>query len=92
MDIYKYIFSYCIAGMFGVKSASPIVLCPQACSLGLGAITEQVVPADSSSGWQVAPTMTATLSCDHRVVDGAVAAEWLAVFKKLVEQPEQMLL
>ena len=40
----------------------------------------------------VATVMTCTLSCDHRVVDGAVGAEWLAAFKKIVEDPLTMLL
>jgi len=40
----------------------------------------------------VATVMSCTLSCDHRVVDGAVGAEFLAVFKKLVEDPLTMLL
>lgn len=39
-----------------------------------------------------ATTFTATLSCDHRVVDGAVGAEWLAAFRKYVEDPMTMLL
>ena len=36
--------------------------------------------------------MSVTLSCDHRVVDGAVGAQWLAEFKKLIENPNLMLL
>lgn len=83
--------------MFGVKSAAPIVLSPQACALALGTVVDTVVPASKAAAeagktWEVAPILTATLSCDHRVVDGAVAAEWLAVFKRLVEQPEELLL
>jgi pyruvate dehydrogenase E2 component (dihydrolipoamide acetyltransferase) len=82
-------------GMYGIKSAAPIVLPPQACALALGSIVDTVVPSkDKVDGkeWQVAPILTATLSCDHRVVDGAVAAQWLAAFKRMAEDPEELLL
>lgn len=91
-------FSIHNLGMYGVKAASPIVLTPQACALCLGAITDSVIPASTATAtttgqdWEVAPTMVATLSCDHRVVDGAVGAQWLAAFKQLVENPLTMLL
>lgn len=82
--------------MFGVKSAAPIVLPPQACGLSLGAIVDSVVPSTpddkSEEAWKIAPIMVATLSCDHRVVDGAVGAQWLSSFKQLVENPNAMLL
>lgn len=82
--------------MYGVKSAAPIVLTPQACALSLGAIVQTVIPATGAGAaeqdWAVAPIVTATLSCDHRVVDGAVGAQWLAAFKNLVENPVSMLL
>ena len=90
-------FSIHNLGMYGVKSAAPIVLTPQACALALGAVTDCVVPATPSAendqqDWATAPMMTATLSCDHRVVDGAVGAQWLSAFKSLVENPTSMLL
>jgi len=90
-------FSIHNLGIYGVKSAAPIVLTPQACALSLGAIVDTVLPADADSAegspnWQVAPVMTATLSCDHRVVDGAVGAQWLSAFKALVENPMTMVL
>ena len=82
--------------MYGVKSAQPIVMMPQACALALGAITDTVLPKDNAAEgedtWKVAPVVIATLSCDHRVVDGAVGAAWLASFKGLLEKPETMLL
>ncbi len=82
--------------MYGVKSAAPIVLTPQACALSLGAIVDTVIPATPSAtndqDWAVAPILTATLSCDHRVVDGAVGAQWLSAFKNLVENPVNLLL
>lgn len=89
-------FSIHNLGMYGVKSAAPIVLTPQACALSLGAIVDTVVPVinpkEGAPGWEVAPMMTVTLSCDHRVVDGAVGAQWLAAYKALVENPVSMLL
>ena len=42
--------------------------------------------------YRAAPMMGVTLSCDHRVVDGAVGAQWLAEFRKLLEKPQTMLL
>jgi pyruvate dehydrogenase E2 component (dihydrolipoamide acetyltransferase) len=62
----------------------------------LGAIIDTVVPrtkqSDGESDWEVAPIMVATLSVDHRVVDGAVAAQWLSAFKQLAENPINLLL
>ena len=89
-------FSIQNLGVFGVKSAAPIVLPPQACSLGIGAIVDTVVPrTDGKAGednWKVSPVVTVTLSCDHRVVDGAVGAAWMAAFKSYLENPVNMLL
>ena len=48
--------------------------------------------AKSTEGFRTASVMNVTLSCDHRVVDGAVGAKWLQVFKGYVESPETMLL
>lgn len=83
-------------GMFGVKAASPIILAPQACALALGAVIDTVVPNPAAKAgednWTVAPIMVATLSCDHRVIDGAVAAQYLQALKLLVENPAGMIL
>jgi pyruvate dehydrogenase E2 component (dihydrolipoamide acetyltransferase) len=84
-------FSIHDLGMFGIKAASPIVLPPQSCALALGTITDTVVPHPETK-WTTAPIMTATLSVDHRVVDGAVAAQWLASFRKYVENPVGLML
>ena len=62
-------------GMFGVDAFTAIIVPPQAAILAVGAIVDRVVPVDGKPG--VRPTMTLTLSCDHRVVDGARAAEFL---------------
>ena len=82
-------------GMFGVKSCAPIIREPQACALAIGAIEERIVPNDDPDADEIykeACMMTATLSCDHRVVDGAVGAQWLAAFKGHVENPVTLLL
>lgn len=91
-------FSIHNLGVYGVKSAAPIILPSQAGALALGAIIDTVVPRTKPSGaeneadWEVAPIMVATLSVDHRVVDGAVAAQWLSAFKQLAENPLNLLL
>lgn len=80
-------------GMFGVKSFSAIINPPQACILAVGCTEDTLVPDESSSsGYRTAKVMSVTLSCDHRVVDGAVGAQWLQHFKQLLEKPHTMLL
>lgn len=82
-------------GMYGIKSCAPIITEPQACALALGAAENRIVPndnADSEDIYKEAVMLTATLSCDHRVIDGAVGAQWLSAFKNYVENPESLLL
>ncbi|XP_063167537.1 dihydrolipoyllysine-residue acetyltransferase component of pyruvate dehydrogenase complex, mitochondrial [Candoia aspera] len=79
-------------GMYGIKNFSAIINPPQACILAVGASEKRLVPADNEKGFDVASVMSVTLSCDHRVVDGAVGAQWLAEFKKFLEKPAMMLL
>nr|XP_031362689.1 dihydrolipoyllysine-residue acetyltransferase component of pyruvate dehydrogenase complex, mitochondrial [Lonchura striata domestica] len=79
-------------GMYGIKNFSAIINPPQACILAVGSSKEILVPADNEKGFDVASMMSVTLSCDHRVVDGAVGAQWLAEFKKFLEKPVTMLL
>lgn len=82
-------------GMFGVKSFSAIINPPQAAILAVGATESRLVPAaakDAASPFQTAQVMNVTLSCDHRVVDGAVGAQWLQAFKGFIEKPNTMLL
>ena len=82
-------------GMFGVKSCAPIIREPQACALAIGAIENRIVPNDDPDADEIykeSCMMTATLSCDHRVVDGAVGAQWLSAFKGHVENPVTLLL
>jgi pyruvate dehydrogenase E2 component (dihydrolipoamide acetyltransferase) len=85
-------FSISNLGMFGIKQFCAIINPPQACILAVGATEATVVPSDDGKGTAIAQVMTVTLSCDHRVVDGAVGAQWLKEFKRFMEQPESMML
>jgi pyruvate dehydrogenase E2 component (dihydrolipoamide acetyltransferase) len=73
-------------GMYGVREFAAIINPPHATILAVGASRRQAVEQpDGSVGF--ASMMTVTLSCDHRVVDGALGAELLAAFRGFVEQP-----
>ncbi|MEM6966605.1 MAG: dihydrolipoamide acetyltransferase family protein [Bacteroidota bacterium] len=76
-------------GMFGIEEFTAIVNRPNACSMAVGAIIDKPVVKDGA----VVPgkRMKVTLSCDHRVVDGATGAEFLQTFKKVMEDPIRML-
>jgi pyruvate dehydrogenase E2 component (dihydrolipoamide acetyltransferase) len=76
-------------GMFGVEQFTAIISPPHATILAVGAAVERFTPINKQP--VLATQMTVTLSCDHRVVDGAVGAELLAAFKALVEDPALML-
>jgi pyruvate dehydrogenase E2 component (dihydrolipoamide acetyltransferase) len=77
-------------GMYGVREFAAIINPPQSTILAVGAARRQAVEKlDGGVGF--ASIMTVTLSCDHRVVDGALGAELLAAFRGLVEQPVTML-
>ena len=76
-------------GMFGVKSFSAIINPPQATILAIGAGEQRAVVKNGQLA--VATGMIATLAVDHRAVDGALGAELLAAFKRLVESPAAML-
>jgi len=77
-------------GMYGVREFSAIINPPQATILAIGAARRQAVETESG-GVAFVSVMAVTLSCDHRVVDGALGAELLAAFKAFVEQPVAML-
>jgi pyruvate dehydrogenase E2 component (dihydrolipoamide acetyltransferase) len=77
-------------GMYGVREFSAIINPPHATILAVGAAQRRPVEAKDGSVKFVSQ-MTATLSCDHRVVDGALGAELLAAFKSLIESPVRML-
>ena len=73
-------------GMYGVREFSAIINPPQATILAVGAARRQAVETEDG-GVAFESVMSVTLSCDHRVVDGALGAELLAAFKGFVEQP-----
>jgi pyruvate dehydrogenase E2 component (dihydrolipoamide acetyltransferase) len=77
-------------GMYGVREFSAIINPPHATILAVGAAQRRAVEAEDG-GVRFASQMTVTLSCDHRVVDGAVGAQLLAALKGLLEQPVTML-
>lgn len=80
-------------GMFGVKNFCAIINPPQACILAVGGAEQRlIVDETSDQGYSSASVMSVTLSCDHRVVDGAVGAQWLSEFKRFLETPETMML
>jgi len=76
-------------GMFGTPEFSAIINPPQSAILAVGAAKQQPVVDDGQLA--VGTVMTVTLSADHRVLDGALAAQWLAAFVKHVEHPLGML-
>jgi pyruvate dehydrogenase E2 component (dihydrolipoamide acetyltransferase) len=77
-------------GMYGVREFAAIINPPQGCILAVGAGEQRPVVKDGALA--IATVMSCTLSVDHRVVDGAIGAEFLAAFKKLIEEPLTMLL
>ncbi|MCB8820727.1 pyruvate dehydrogenase complex dihydrolipoamide acetyltransferase [Microvirga rosea] len=76
-------------GMFGIKNFQAVINPPQGTILAVGAGEQRVVVKNGAPA--VIQAMTVTLSCDHRVVDGALGAELLAAFKVLIENPMGML-
>ncbi|MBN8197437.1 pyruvate dehydrogenase complex dihydrolipoamide acetyltransferase [Thalassospira povalilytica] len=83
-------FSVSNLGMFGIKEFSAIINPPQGCILAVGAGEQRPVVKDGALA--IATVMSCTLSVDHRAVDGAVGAQFMAEFKKLIEDPLSMLL
>jgi pyruvate dehydrogenase E2 component (dihydrolipoamide acetyltransferase) len=84
-DIERGTFTISNLGMFGVDAFNAVVNAPQAAILAVGRIVERVVPVDGAPG--VRPMMALTLSCDHRVIDGARAAQFLSELAALIEEP-----
>jgi pyruvate dehydrogenase E2 component (dihydrolipoamide acetyltransferase) len=82
-------FSVSNLGMFGIKSFASILNEPQGAILSVGAGEPR--PVVKGGQIVVATVMTVTLTCDHRVVDGAVGAKFLQAFKDLLEDPVKML-
>ena len=84
-------FSISNLGMYGTKQFNAILNPPQSAILAVGAASKQPV-VNEAGEIEVASVMTVTLSADHRVIDGALAAEWVNAFKKLMENPMSILL
>ena len=76
-------------GMFGVKSFASIINEPQGAILSVGAGEKR--PVVKNDQLAIATVMSVTLTCDHRVVDGATGARWLEAFKVLIEDPITMI-
>jgi pyruvate dehydrogenase E2 component (dihydrolipoamide acetyltransferase) len=83
-------FSVSNLGMYGVREFAAVINQPHGGILAVGAGEQR--PVVKNGTLTVATVMSCTLSCDHRAVDGAVGAQFLAAFKKLVEDPVTMLL
>ncbi|KAL3511659.1 hypothetical protein ACH5RR_024376 [Cinchona calisaya] len=81
-----------LGGPFGIKQFCAIINPPQAGILAVGSAEKRVVPGTGPDQFKFASFMSVTLSCDHRVIDGAIGAEWLKAFKGYIENPESMLL
>lgn len=82
-------FSISNLGMFGIEEFTAIINPPDACILAVGGIKE--VPAIVNGEIKPQHQMKVTLSCDHRVVDGAMGAQFLKTLQQLLEDPIQML-
>ena len=82
-------FSVSNLGMFGIKNFTSIINPPQACILAVAAGEARPVARDGTV--VVRTMMSVTLTCDHRVVDGATSATWLQAFKGFIEAPATML-
>jgi len=82
-------FSISNLGMYGIRSFASIINEPHGAILSVGAGEKRPVVRDGELA--VATVMTVTLTCDHRVVDGAIGARFLSAFKVLVEDPVTMI-
>ncbi len=82
-------FSISNLGMFGITEFTAIINPPEAAILAVGAIEDRVVAVDGEA--VIRPRMRATMSCDHRVIDGATGAKFLQTLKQYLEDPMMML-
>jgi len=81
-----------LGGPFGIKQFCAIINPPQACILAVGTTEKRVIPGAEPGQYEPGTFMTVTLSCDHRVIDGAVGAQWLGAFKGYIEDPVTLML
>lgn len=82
-------FSLSNLGMFGVDQFDAIINPPQGAILAVGAVRAQ--PVEENGALRMVPMMNVSLSCDHRAIDGADGARFLAALRELIEAPEQLL-
>lgn len=83
-------FSISNLGMYGIKNFQAIVNPPQVCIMAVGASSKRAVVINDQLS--IATIIDISLSCDHRVVDGAVGAKFLQSFKKYIEHPIKMII
>jgi len=83
-------FSISNLGMFGIKDFTAVINPPHSAILAVG--TGEQRPVVKNGALAVATVMSCTLACDHRVIDGAVGAEWIQAFKKIIEAPGMLAL
>jgi pyruvate dehydrogenase E2 component (dihydrolipoamide acetyltransferase) len=88
-DITGATFTISNLGMYQVDAFTAIIVAPQAAILAVGRIADRVVPVDGKPG--IRPMMSLTLSCDHRVFDGARAAQFLNDLAAAIVEPEKLL-
>lgn len=75
-------------GMFGITHFTAIINSPQSAILAIGGTEPRIVPDETSEkGWKKVNIMQATISADHRTIDGATAAKWMKAFKDALENP-----
>ena len=77
-------------GMYAIKDFTAVINPPQSAILAVGAGEQRAVARDGKV--EVATVMTVTMSCDHRVIDGATGARFLQAFRQYIEEPASMLL
>ena len=82
-------FSISNLGMFGIEEFTAVINPPEAAILAVGAVSDKVVAVDGEM--QIRQRMRMTLSCDHRVIDGATGAQFLATLKAYLEDPTLMI-
>jgi pyruvate dehydrogenase E2 component (dihydrolipoamide acetyltransferase) len=83
-------FSISNLGMYGIREFAAVINPPHGCILAIGAGAQR--PVVKNGELTIATVMSCTISCDHRAVDGAVAAQFLQAFKRLIDEPARMLL
>uniref|UniRef100_A0A0E0LJM8 Acetyltransferase component of pyruvate dehydrogenase complex n=1 Tax=Oryza punctata TaxID=4537 RepID=A0A0E0LJM8_ORYPU len=76
-----------LGGPFGIKQFCAIINPPQSAILAIGSAERRVIPGSTNGQYEFGSFMSATMSCDHRVIDGAIGAEFLKAFKGYIENP-----